>query len=98
MKDTAIARERPDLPVHRGEVELLRLRLRRTTASRRRRAGPISWKLDEVKAGAMKVEVDGAPRTLYWDEVATEPGWCKLDWVVADPTRSGSPTPATSST
>ena len=33
----------------------------------------------------MTVEVDGDPTTLDWDEVATEPGWCKLDWVVVDP-------------
>ena len=25
--------------------------------------------------------------TLTWDEVAVEPGWCKLDWIVADPKR-----------
>jgi len=57
--------------VHRGEPQ--------------RKGGPISWKLDEVKAGRMEVEVDGKPVTLDWDEVAIEPGWCKLDWVVADP-------------
>jgi hypothetical protein len=57
--------------VHRGEPQ--------------KKGGPISWKLDEVKAGRMEVEVDGEPVTIDWDEVATEPGWCKLDWVVADP-------------
>jgi len=25
--------------------------------------------------------------TLRWDEVALDPGWCKLDWVVSDPNR-----------
>jgi hypothetical protein len=49
-----------------------------------RKGSPMSWKLDEIKAGAMSVEVDGATTTLSWDEVATEPGWCKLDWVVVD--------------
>jgi hypothetical protein len=49
------------------------------------KGGPISWTLDEIKAGTMTVEVDGAPTTLEWDKVAIEPGWCKLDWVVADP-------------
>jgi len=24
---------------------------------------------------------------MRWDEVALDPGWCKLDWVIADPTR-----------
>jgi hypothetical protein len=50
-----------------------------------KKGGPISWKLDEIKAGHLVVEVDGAPTTLDWHEVAAEPGWCKLDWVVADP-------------
>jgi hypothetical protein len=27
--------------------------------------------------------------TLTWDEVAAEPGWCKLDWIVTDPVRLG---------
>ncbi len=49
-----------------------------------KKGSPMSWKLDEIKAGAMMVEVDGATTTLSWDEVATEPGWCKLDWVVVD--------------
>jgi hypothetical protein len=33
----------------------------------------------------MAVEVDGQEQMLQWDEVATDPGWCKLDWVVVDP-------------
>jgi hypothetical protein len=57
--------------VHRGEPQ--------------KKGGPISWKLDEVKAGRMEVEVDGEPVVIDWDEVATDPGWTKLDWVVADP-------------
>ena len=50
-----------------------------------RKGGPISWKLDEIKAGRLTVDVDGTPTTLDWHQVATDPGWCKLDWVVADP-------------
>ncbi len=30
---------------------------------------------------------DGTPSAVLWDEVADQPGWCKLDWVVADPVR-----------
>ena len=30
---------------------------------------------------------DGSARTVSWDEAAQDPGWCKLDWVVADPSR-----------
>ncbi len=52
------------------------------------RAGsPISWTADEVATGAIVVNRDGEPVTLRWDEVAAEPGWCKLDWIVADPER-----------
>jgi hypothetical protein len=50
-----------------------------------KKGGPISWKLAEIKAGRLAVEVDGSPTTLDWNELATDPGWCKLDWVVADP-------------
>ena len=64
-----------------------------------KKGGPISWKLDEIKAGQMTVEVDGAPITLDWDAArhraragASSTGWSST------PTRSGSPTPATSST
>ncbi len=51
------------------------------------RAAPISWTADEVATGAIVVLRDGEPVTLTWDEVAVEPGWCKLDWIVADPKR-----------
>ena len=50
-----------------------------------KKGGPISWKLDEIKAGHLTVDVDGAPTALDWNQLATDPGWCKLDWVVADP-------------
>ncbi len=30
---------------------------------------------------------DGTEVEVGWDEVALDPGWCKLDWVVADPAR-----------
>lgn len=50
-----------------------------------RQGAPMSWRIEEIKAGEMVVEVDGTPTTLRWDEVAADPGWCKLDWVVLDP-------------
>ena len=37
--------------------------------------------------GPIVVTRDGEPVTLTWDEVAVDPGWCKLDWIVADPER-----------
>jgi hypothetical protein len=49
---------------------------------------PISWTPGEVNAGQFDCfHPDGSPATIRWDEVAGEPGWCKLDWVVADPQR-----------
>jgi hypothetical protein len=51
---------------------------------------PISWNLDEVTAKVQVLEgSDGIRHELNWDEVALDPGWCKLDWVVTDPSRAG---------
>jgi hypothetical protein len=33
------------------------------------------------------VNPDGSARTVKWFDAAQDPGWCKLDWVVADPSR-----------
>jgi hypothetical protein len=50
---------------------------------------PISWTLDEIKAGQIEiVRPDGTADVVKWDHLVDEPGWCKLDWVVADKTRS----------
>ena len=49
---------------------------------------PIAWRPEEIKAG--KIEgflTDGSPASVTWDEASLNPGWCKLDWVVADPIR-----------
>jgi hypothetical protein len=49
---------------------------------------PISWNLDEVEKGRIWVEdADGKAVSLDWDSVALDPGWTKLDWVVAHPPR-----------
>jgi hypothetical protein len=49
---------------------------------------PMSWTLEEIKAGQMEVALaDGSLRVYTWDEASHEPGWCKLDWVIADKTR-----------
>ena len=49
---------------------------------------PASWKPDQIKAGKIDgFTKDGSPISLSWDEVKNTPGWCKLDWVVADPVR-----------
>jgi hypothetical protein len=53
------------------------------------RAGsPIAWRADQVKEGKIEgFRPDGSPLTINWESVCTDPGWCKLDWVVADPIR-----------
>ena len=49
---------------------------------------PMSWTLEEIRAGQMEVTLeDGTPRVYTWEEASREPGWCKLDWVIADSTR-----------
>jgi hypothetical protein len=49
---------------------------------------PISWTPSEVIAGELIATApDGTVRTIKWADAAQKPGWCKLDWVVADPSR-----------
>ncbi len=49
---------------------------------------PIAWKPADIEAGQIEgFTPDGQPATVRWEEVAMDPGWCKLDWVVADPGR-----------
>ena len=49
---------------------------------------PMSWTLEEVKAGQMEVTLaDDSLRVYTWEDASHEPGWCKLDWVIADRTR-----------
>ena len=48
---------------------------------------PIAWHPAEIQAGQIECcALDGAPLAIRWDDI-TEPGWCKLDWVVVDPVR-----------
>lgn len=47
---------------------------------------PIAWTADEIQAGRLSDTLaQGQPVEITWQEVCLEPGWCKLDWVVADP-------------
>jgi hypothetical protein len=49
---------------------------------------PISWAAAEVEAGKIEgFTPDGEPTTITWESAAEDPGWCKLDWVIADPQR-----------
>lgn len=49
---------------------------------------PISWNPAEIEAGYIAGELtDGTISKVTWEQASTEPGWCKLDWVVVDPQR-----------
>ena len=49
---------------------------------------PISWGPDEIEDGKIiGFSPDGEKLELDWEDAAQDPGWCKLDWVVADPIR-----------
>jgi hypothetical protein len=55
-----------------------------------RRGTSISWSPAWVEAGVIACErEDGTSCRVSWDEVADDPGWCKLDWLVADPDGHG---------
>ena len=52
------------------------------------KGAPIAWMPDEIQAGKIEAfSLDGQPVIINWNDVAQAPGWCKLDWVVADPQR-----------
>ncbi len=49
---------------------------------------PMSWTAEEIKAGCMEVELlDGSKAVYTWADAMADPGWCKLDWVIADSSR-----------
>jgi hypothetical protein len=47
---------------------------------------PISWDADEVEEGRFEAFApSGEPLTIDWAYGCQDPGWCKLDWVIAEP-------------
>ncbi|WYM00605.1 MAG: hypothetical protein HEQ19_14835 [Gloeotrichia echinulata CP02] len=56
---------------------------------RTRRAGtPIRWLPHEVIAGQIEAfDLDGNPIIITWDSVSHDPGWYKLEWIIADKIR-----------
>jgi len=53
-----------------------------------RSGSPIAWYPEEIKAGQIVATTpDGKPVQITWEQAAQDPGWCKLDWVIADLTR-----------
>ncbi|HWR86150.1 MAG TPA: hypothetical protein VN200_09170 [Rhodoglobus sp.] len=56
--------------------------------ARGRAGAPITWTAAEVEAGELVTVTEaGEPVTIRWEDAAADPGWTKLDWVVADPAR-----------
>ncbi|MBN2388007.1 MAG: hypothetical protein JXB85_13400 [Anaerolineales bacterium] len=52
------------------------------------KGAPVGWAPEEIEAGQIEAfSPDGQPVIFLWDEAAVEPGWTKLDWVIADPPR-----------
>ena len=52
------------------------------------RGSSIEWSPDDVSAGQFAASLpDGQRVVIRWEDCAPDPGWCKLDWVVADVVR-----------
>jgi hypothetical protein len=88
MRDKALATERGDtyrlIEVKFGSAPVDLLRDGKLIP----RGGALSWTPTEVREGRMTATAtSGEPLALLWGEVAIDPGWCKLDWVVADSAR-----------
>ena len=88
MRDKALATERGEtyrlIEVKFGSAPMDLLRDGKLVS----RGGALSWKPAEVREGRIDAtSTAGAPLTLRWSAVANDPGWCKLDWVVANPAR-----------
>ncbi|MCJ7733342.1 MAG: hypothetical protein MUP11_02240 [Anaerolineales bacterium] len=48
----------------------------------------ISWTVNQIKQGCLEgTSLTGDPIKVNWDDLIQDPGWCKLDWVVAHPIR-----------
>jgi flagellin-specific chaperone FliS len=53
-----------------------------------RTGSPISWLPHDIIANQIEaIDPKGNPVVITWESVAQDPGWCKLDWVIADTAR-----------
>lgn len=53
-----------------------------------KKGSPICWYPLEIQTGKIEGQTpDGKPAQVTWEQASRDPGWCKLDWVVADPVR-----------
>jgi hypothetical protein len=49
---------------------------------------PIAWSAADLEKGYLDgFHPDGTAARVTWEDASREPGWCKLDWVIADPAR-----------
>lgn len=52
------------------------------------KGSPISWNTNEIGLGVIELQdAEGKPLVITWEQAAQDPGWCKMDWVVADSVR-----------
>ncbi|MCJ7625765.1 MAG: hypothetical protein MUO76_19915 [Anaerolineaceae bacterium] len=60
-----------------------------TIDGKKEKAGnPISWSARDVERGFIEgISPNAGVVKILWEDAAQDPGWCKLDWVVADPQR-----------
>lgn len=50
-----------------------------------KKGSPMTWSPRDLEAGVFEVELaDGTRKAIRWQDGMIEPGWTKLDWVVAD--------------
>jgi hypothetical protein len=57
-----------------------------TSHGAQKAGAPIAWTPTEIEAAKIEGTLaDGSPGQVTWEEASRDPGWCKLDWVVADP-------------
>lgn len=53
-----------------------------------KKGAPVRWQPAALGAGLVELQLqDGGSHEMTWQEAAMDPGWCKLDWVVADEVR-----------
>lgn len=53
-----------------------------------KKGSPMTWTGHELETGVMELELaDGGKKSLRWEEAMVDPGWTKLDWIVADTQR-----------
>jgi hypothetical protein len=51
-----------------------------------RSGSSITWTAQEVQDGRFEVFTpQGEPKSIDWEYGCQDPGWCKMDWVIAEP-------------